>query len=150
VDLVLAVDILEHLEDPVAAARILGRAGRRVALKIPLERRIIRLGLRRQLPGPEHHTAGHLHFWTLGDSRRLLASAGLEIVGELWADPPESIRYHEANALPQTAGGGVVGRLRRFHHAFETRLERWTADRHPILHRWMFGSTHFVIARTRE
>jgi SAM-dependent methyltransferase len=150
VDLTLAVDILEHLEDPVRAARALGTAGERVALKIPIERRIIRLGLRQQGAGPEHHIAGHLHFWTLAESRRLLLRAGLEILGESCVDPPESIRYHEANVAPPTATGGALARLRSAHRAMETCLERWTCDEHPTLHRWMFGSTHFVVARRRE
>lgn len=151
VDLVLAVDILEHLEDPVRAAKAMGRIGRRVALKIPLERRILRLALRRQLPGPEHHVAGHLHFWTLGESRALIGRAGLEILGERCADPPESIRYHPAAGGEGGSGApgdsGWLGPVRRVHRALDVRLERLTCRANPTLHRWMFGSSHFVLAR---
>jgi SAM-dependent methyltransferase len=97
VDLALAVDILEHLEDPVRAARALGRAGRRVALKIPLERRVVRLGLRRQRAGPEHHVAGHLHFWTLGESRALLRRAGSRF--RRFSRSSGDDRYHPAAQL---------------------------------------------------
>ena len=148
-DLALAVDILEHLEDPARAARALARAARCVALKIPLERRLVRLGLRAQRPGPEHHVAGHLHFWTLGESRALLARAGLEILGEFCADPPESIRYHPATEATPREGGGPLELLRGAHHALEVGMERWTCARQPRLHRWMFGSSHFVLARGR-
>jgi ubiquinone/menaquinone biosynthesis C-methylase UbiE len=151
VDLVLAIDILEHLEDPLPAARAMARVGRCIALKIPLERRVIRLGLRRQEPGPAHHIAGHLHFWTLGESRALLAAAGLGIVAEKCVDPPESIRYHPSTRLGRTPAarghGGWLAPLRRAHSAFEERLERWSCRSQPRLHRLLFGSSHFVVAR---
>jgi SAM-dependent methyltransferase len=155
VDLVLAVDILEHLPDPARAMRALGLAGRDVALKIPLEKRVIRLGWRRQKPGPEHHIAGHLHFWTLGQSRSLIRQGGLRIVAENCVDPPEAIRYHAVTQVPppgadRALGGRVVGAARRAHHAMEVRLERWSCLHHPTLHRLLFGSSHFVIARRDE
>ncbi len=152
VDLVLAVDILEHLEDPRPAARALGGAGRLVALKIPLERRVLRLGFRRQRPGPAHHIAGHLHFWTLAESRALLAAAGLEIVAEKCVDPPESIRYHPSTRQGPLGAGrerGWIAPLRRAHSACEERLERWSCRSQPTLHRLVFGSSHFVMARPR-
>lgn len=152
VDLVLGVDILEHLDEPGRAARAMGRAGREVALKIPLERRLIRLGLKRQQAGPEHHIAGHLHFWTLGESRALLAGAGLDIAEEICVDPPESIRYHPITRAPGpgcTGGRGPIEALRRMHRACEEHLERWSCRHQQTLHRLMFGSSHFVLARTR-
>jgi hypothetical protein len=39
-----------------------------------------------------------------------------------------------------------IGVLRRAHHGLEVAIER-LSSRHAIrLHRWMFGSTHFVLA----
>jgi SAM-dependent methyltransferase len=150
VDLALAVDILEHLPDPAPAARLLGEKAAYVACKIPLEKRV-RLGLPRPPRRGVEHPAGHLHFWTLGESRALLARAGLEILAETVADPPESIRYHpgaagEIPAAPATGASPLSG-LRRAHHAFEVALERWTCAHHADLHRLLFGSNHFVIAR---
>jgi SAM-dependent methyltransferase len=174
VDLGLAVDILEHLPDPVPAARILGQRATLVAAKIPLEKRV-RLGLpRRQARGVDH-PAGHLHFWTLADSRALLARAGWEILAETCADPPEAIRYHPGAAAepglpgaepgppgakprpaaaaeprPSAAAASALAPLRRAHHAFEVALERWTCAHHAPLHRRLFGSNHFVVARRRS
>lgn len=153
VDLVLGVDILEHLEDPITAARAMARVGHLVALKIPLERRLIRLGLRRQRPGPEHHIAGHLHFWTLGESRALLAAAELEIAAENCVDPPESIRYHPSTRPAPGRGsaeGGWLAPFRLAHRGCEERIERWSCRHQPTLHRLMFGSSHFVVARPRR
>lgn len=151
-DLVLAVDILEHLEDPVRCARALGTAGDRVALKIPLERRSIRLGLSRKPRIGTEHMSGHLHFWSLADSRRLLRDAGLEILAETCADPPESIRYHPAifPAPPAPRAGDLIGFLRAAHRAFEVGLERWTCMHQSAMHRHLFGSSHFVVARHAE
>lgn len=160
VDLALAVDILEHLPDPVPAARLLGERAAFVACKIPLEKRI-RLGLPRRPRRGVEHPAGHLHFWTLADSRALLARAGLEVLAERCADPPESIRYHPgaaaesdlpgAEAVPRrSAPASPLAPLRRAHRAFEVALERWTCSRNPPLHRRLFGSNHFVVARLRS
>jgi SAM-dependent methyltransferase len=150
VDVALAVDILEHLVEPRRAIRALGSAGRRVALKIPLERRRIRLGIQRQRVGVEH-VAGHLHFWTVGDARRLLADAGLEVIEDFVDDPPESIRYHEAvlrqeRDHPRTP----LGLARSAHRRLEVALERWTCRVRPRWHRWLFGTSHFVLARARD
>ncbi len=150
VDVVMAVDILEHLVEPLRAVQALGSAGRYVALKIPLERRLIRLGLSRPKVGVEH-IAGHLHFWTLDDSRRLLDEAGLEIVDEFTADPPTAVRYHAAvtrheRHFPPTP----MGLARRAHRAFEVAMERLTYRRAAGLHRLMFGSSHFVLAEARH
>ncbi len=146
VDLVLAVDILEHLVEPERAVRALATAGRYVALKIPLERRRIRLGIRRQRVGTEH-IAGHLHFWTAGDARRLLTRSGLRILEEFTADPPESIRYH-ATVLRQEPhfAGTPLGLLRKAHHRLEVALERSSCAQNPTLHAWLFGTNHFVLA----
>lgn len=149
VDLALAIDILEHLEDPGRSARELGRVADRVALKIPLEKRIVRLGLPRKPLIGTRHIAGHLHFWTLAESRRLLAEAGLEILAETCADPPEAIRYHPAvqpAAVPRKPGD-VAGLMRAAHRAFEVGMERWTCAHQSTLHRLLFGSSHFVLAR---
>jgi SAM-dependent methyltransferase len=150
VDLALAVDILEHLVDPVRVARALGRAGRWVALKIPIERRVIRLGIRKQKTGIEH-VSGHIHFWTLADSRRLLAAAGLRILEEEVADPPEELRSHPAvTRLEPSWPRTPIGILRGAHHAMEVELERFSYRHSARLHRWMFGSTHFVLAAATE
>ncbi|MGD8396243.1 MAG: hypothetical protein PVF43_12295, partial [Candidatus Eiseniibacteriota bacterium] len=149
VDVALAVDILEHLVSPARAVRALGHAGRRVALKIPLERRLIRLGVRRQRVGVEH-IAGHLHFWTVGDARRLLRDAGLELIDEFVDDPPESIRYHAAVLRQERADPRTpLGLARQAHHRLEVALERWTCRAHPFWHRLCFGTSHFVLARAR-
>jgi SAM-dependent methyltransferase len=150
VDLALAIDILEHLEDPVRVARALGRAGRYVALKIPIERRVIRLGIRKQKTGVEH-LSGHIHFWTLGDSRRLLRAAGLRILEEEVADPPDELRAHPAmTRLEPRYARTPLGILRGAHHAMEVELERFSYRHSPRLHRWMFGSTHFVVAAIED
>jgi hypothetical protein len=147
VDVTMAIDILEHLTDPVRAARALGHAGRYVALKIPLERRRIRLGIQKQKVGVDH-IAGHLHFWTVDDSRRLLGAAGLEIVDERVDDPPESVRYHDAIMRQEVTWPPTpMGWLRRAHHRMEVTLERTTCERAPGLHALMFGTNHFVLAR---
>jgi SAM-dependent methyltransferase len=153
VDLALAVDILEHLPDPVPAARLLGERAEFVACKIPLEHRL-RLGLPRPVRRGVDHPAGHLHFWTLSDSRALLARAGIEILAEHCADPPESIRYHPGAAgeipAPSPSSASPLGGLRRAHRAFEIGLERWSCAHQPALHRFLFGSNHFVIGRLRR
>jgi SAM-dependent methyltransferase len=150
VDLVLAIDILEHLEDPVRVASALGKAGRFVALWIPIERRVIRLGIAKQKSGIEH-LSGHIHFWTLDESRRLLRAAGLRILDQGMADPPESLRYHPAmTRLEKVWPRTPIGIMRSAHHAFEVALERFSCRHASLLHRWMFGSTHFVLATAAD
>lgn len=150
VDLALAVDILEHLPDPVPAARLLAERAEFIACKIPLERRL-RLGLPRPVRRGVDHPAGHLHFWTLSDSRALLARAGIEILAEHCADAPEAIRYHPgaAGEMPTVPVATRVAGLRRAHRAFEVALERWTCAHQPAMHRFLFGSNHFVVGRLR-
>ena len=113
---------IEHLEEPVRAARALSRAGRQVALKIPLERRIIRTGLRRQRAGPSIISPGTCTSGHWLNRGRCSRGPVYEILEEFCAEPPESIRYHKANAVPRTSAGGIVGRLRRMHHRMETQL----------------------------
>jgi len=146
VDLAMAVDILEHLVDPVRAVRALGRAGRYVVFKIPLERRRLRLGVQRQKVGRDH-IAGHLHFWTAADARALLERAGLRILDEHTADPPTSIRYHATvrrhdPQFPPTP----LGLVRAAHRRLDVALERFSCDAAPRLHTLFYGTNHFVLA----
>jgi SAM-dependent methyltransferase len=150
VDVALAIDILEHLVEPRRAIKALAQAGRFVACKIPLERRLLRLGFSRQKVG-EEHIAGHLHFWTLAESRELLRGAGLEIIDEFTDDPPEEVRFHQAVRrqeirYPLTP----MGLLRGAHRAIEVSLERFSCAHLPGLHRLIFGSSHFVLAAARD
>jgi len=150
VDLGLAVDILEHLPDPVSAARQLGAHSELVAFKIPLERQLIRFGLPKPVVRGADHPAGHLHFWTLSESRALLHEAGFELLAEAIADPPEAIRYHPGIMdTSTTVRTDALRHLRRLHHACDVALEKWSCKHFSTLHRAAYGSNHFAVGKLR-
>ncbi len=97
-DLVLLIDILEHLEKPNLTLFEAKRVGKYVALKIPLEKAMISTLFsnlkKRERVGLKHHKGGHLYEWKKKDAIRLLTRSGLTIINYKLSDPPESIRYY--------------------------------------------------------
>lgn len=80
-DLVLAIEVLEHVPDPAAAVRELARVGRgSYVLSVPREPiwRLANLA-RGKYIGDLGNTPGHIQHWSLRSFRRLVASH-LEVV----------------------------------------------------------------------
>jgi len=76
IDLVLMVDVLEHVSDPVAALKELSRISKYVIFKVPMENNVYynilnlvkRGGLRREI----YEKVGHVHFYSFRKLRRQL------------------------------------------------------------------------------
>lgn len=78
IDLVLMVDVLEHVSDPVAALKELNRISKYIIFKVPMENNLYynmlnlvkRGGLRRDI----YEKVGHIHFYSFRKLKRQLAA----------------------------------------------------------------------------
>ncbi len=144
IDLILFVDILEHLEKPELALQHAKRIGKYTALKIPMEKSIIPLIFSRlrgiKQVGIEYHRAGHLYAWSKKDAFSLLNKAKLSILEYRITDLPEYIRYRE-NQNPKK---NVIRKLKS---RLIDVLEKGSCKYFPTLHRFLFGSNLFVFCK---
>ncbi len=80
-DLAMAIDVIEHVEDPFAFARSLGAMSRYQMLHIPLDMNA--LSVARGWPVMAARSdIGHIHYFTRDTAIALLKDAGLEPIGE--------------------------------------------------------------------
>lgn len=80
-DLVMAIDVIEHVEDPFQFARNLAAIADFQLLHIPLDMNALSVG--RGWPVMDARSQiGHLHYFTRDTAIALLAESGLEIVAE--------------------------------------------------------------------
>ncbi|NSW54686.1 MAG: class I SAM-dependent methyltransferase [Armatimonadetes bacterium] len=77
-DLMLAVDIVEHVVEPDRLFAEARRVARRLFVKIPLGGRL----------RPWRENFGHIHRFSLSDCRKLLDNAGWRITGERFPSQP--------------------------------------------------------------
>ena len=145
-DLVLLVDILEHVGDPTSVLRSAARLGTLVMVKMPLERRLIDkmwFHVRgRQYPlGLDSHRAGHLVEWNLTQALSLLREARMEVMSWQTADPPVGLRYH---ALFRRSSRGLIRELLA---SLNRGLEIATCERWPRAHAYLYGTSLFALCR---
>ncbi len=103
-DLAVALDVVEHVENPFDFVRGMARIGRHVLLHIPLD--MNGLAVLREWPIlAARRDVGHLSYFTRGTALALLRDCGLEIVDELytpWAiDQSDKSWKKRVAALPR-------------------------------------------------
>jgi SAM-dependent methyltransferase len=102
--------VLEHVEDPVALIREVGRACRAVVLEVPLE---ANLSARRPSKRAGAEQVGHVQRFDRRAVRELVGAAGLECVREL-ADPlPLAAHMFHARAPRQRLAALLKAAVRR-------------------------------------
>ncbi len=77
-DVVIALDVFEHVEDCFEFLRDLRSVATHKVLHIPLEMSV--LGVLRHLPERSREAVGHLHFFTKDTAFALLSDTGYEVV----------------------------------------------------------------------
>jgi SAM-dependent methyltransferase len=129
--LVYLVDVLEHVLNPGAVVREIGRVGRQVALLVPAERGILSDGLYavRRLRGKPTNLQqyGHIWRWTPRQIVRLAREAGLSVLGV------NMVAHH-----PGDTPGTTWGRAVRTAHSNLSRVD-------PRIGRALFGGTAVAV-----
>lgn len=92
-DVILLMDVLEHVEDPFAFLRAVAPRGRYKVLHIPLDLSV--LGMFSRLPERVRASAGHLHYFTKELALQLLAECGYRVRDAVYTNgsvdlPPKS------------------------------------------------------------
>jgi ubiquinone/menaquinone biosynthesis C-methylase UbiE len=129
-DLAYFADVLEHVLDPGALLREVGRVARRIAFLVPMEAGLIAspiYALRRARGKPTNYEQyGHIWRWTRPQLERLFHRSGVEI---------EAMRLHHATL--QLEGMNRMGKvLERVRHTLS-----WSA---PLAAEALFGSVAYV------
>lgn len=124
-DLVLAIDVMEHVDDYLGFLRELRRIGRHVVLHIPLDLSAQRMW-RIDAILDARRTLGHLHYFTKETALATLDYAGFEIID--W--------FYTASALdlsPKTLRNRVVNMPRRIFYRLNPDLAARTLGGFSIM-----------------
>jgi SAM-dependent methyltransferase len=90
-DLVLVIDLIEHLDDYYGFLRRLKRRGRHTIFHIPLD--LSAYTVWRRYPILDLRTSvGHIHYFTKDTALAALADTGYEVVDWCYPDPPWILR----------------------------------------------------------
>jgi hypothetical protein len=101
-DLVLALDVFEHVDDYLGFLRRLSQIGRRTIFHIPLDISVMRVLLSKPILR-RRESVGHLHYFTKETALATLADAGYEIIDYFYTA--------SSLELPVTAWVYALGRL---------------------------------------
>ncbi|MDI4665718.1 class I SAM-dependent methyltransferase [Xanthobacter autotrophicus] len=82
-DLCMAIDVIEHVEDPFAFARSMGRVSTYQVLHIPLDMNALAVARGWVIEDARTHI-GHLHYFTKATALSLLDECGLEVVDHFY------------------------------------------------------------------
>jgi len=150
-DLLVLLDVIEHVDDVVSLLRLARSGAVRVAIKAPLEKTAytrLLTALRLKGAGSRHlATEGHLHEFAERDVERLVAESGLRVVRSLVTAPPRPVWFHPYVREELGAAGGIKGRARRIGHALLERLPFGLAQRALTL---INGSDLFLVCEGGE
>lgn len=101
-DLAICTHVLEHVADPLALLTEITRAARAIVIEVPLERN---LAARRASALALSQSAGHLQRFDRASMRRLIATTGWRVRGELLDPLPVAVHTFGAdNARALTKG----------------------------------------------
>jgi len=92
-DVILLMDVIEHVEDPFSFLRAIAPRGKYKVMHIPLDLSI--LGMITRLPERVRASAGHLHYFTKELALQLLAECGYRVREAVYTNgsvelPPKS------------------------------------------------------------
>lgn len=109
-DLVLVIDVLEHIEDCFSFLRSIRGAGRQFILHIPLDLSV--LSVFREWPLLKRRQGvGHIHYFTKGTALALLEDCGFEVQDHqyttIWRDTEHSLRQTLLRRLPHRLLGSL-------------------------------------------
>ena len=90
-DLILLLDILEHLPDPQEALRIARQKAKFLAIKVPLEKTFYNDVFGYNLSSD----TGHLHFFTANDFEKLLEGEKIKTISKKVTFPPKEIALND-------------------------------------------------------
>lgn len=82
-DVSMAIDVIEHVEDPFAFARSMGRISTHQVLHIPLDMNALAVARGWVIEDARNHI-GHLHYFTKATALSLLDECGLEVVDHFY------------------------------------------------------------------
>lgn len=139
IDYVILVDIIEHVEDPVGFTKDAARVGRKLLLKIPVEKALLmRIGY--MLNGIKYglnHPAGHLHCWNCREVFKVLDLAGVNTLEEKYV--PSEYEFSEKKNFLK----GIVFRLISF-------LDNTFSTKDFFFSKLLLGGNLFVIGEEKE
>jgi ubiquinone/menaquinone biosynthesis C-methylase UbiE len=82
-DLCMAIDVIEHVENPFAFARAMKKVAQWHVLHIPLDMNALSVGRGWVLP-EARRSLGHIHYFSRESAISLLKESGLEIVDDFY------------------------------------------------------------------
>jgi SAM-dependent methyltransferase len=83
-DLLLAIDVIEHVDDVFGFLRALRPLGRRLILHVPLD--LSALAIVTKLPERVRRSAGHLHYFTKDTCLATVAECGYKVVDHVYTE----------------------------------------------------------------
>ena len=109
-DVVMAIDVFEHVDDYIGFIRALDRVGRYKVFHIPLELSAMSI-VRTHVLQEARETVGHIHYYTRETALATLRHAGLKIIDERFTsvsiDLAEKVKTRLA-AVPRRALSAVA------------------------------------------
>ena len=115
VDLILVIDVIEHVDDIYSFLRAVRPAGRNFIFHIPLDLSC-RTILKPHVMLQQRTSVGHIHYFTEETASWLLKDTGYSIVHFIYTKPEIDL------AKPQTVKQRIKKGLRRFSYAMNKKL----------------------------